>query len=126
MDTIPVQRFFSEYLGKGQVQDIKLRFIGDEQKEIIVTLVNGRQFLSHVNWHKFHQELAIFEEKFNIHPSERRAGKDMKVLTEPSPILGMEPVKTYADYKAKIEGHLIILLMEIAFTGLFIMYQGKC
>lgn len=124
LDTIPVQRFFSEYLGKGQVQDIKLRFIGDEQKEIIVTLVNGRQFLSHVNWHKFHQELAIFEEKFNIHPSERRAGKDMKVLTEPSPILGMEPVKTYADYKAKIEGHLIILLMEIAFTGLFIMYQG--
>lgn len=42
----------------GQVQDMKLRFVGDENKEIVVTLVNGRQFIVHTNWRKFHKAMV--------------------------------------------------------------------
>ena len=37
---------------------MKLRFVGDENKEIVVTLVNGRQFIVHTNWRKFHKAMV--------------------------------------------------------------------
>ena len=39
---------------------MKLRFVGDENKEIVVTLVNGRQFIVHTNWRKFHKVMVKF------------------------------------------------------------------
>ena len=39
---------------------MKLRFVGDENKEIVVTLVNGRQFIVHTNWRKFHKAMVKF------------------------------------------------------------------
>jgi len=121
MDKVPVHRFFEEYLAKGQVADMKLRFVGDDQKEIVVTLVNGRQFITHVSWRKFHIQLAQFEEHFNIHPSERRAGKEFEVITR-SILNG--PVQDYADYKSTVDGGIIRIGLDILITGAIIFGQG--
>ena len=53
---IIIKKYFYFLNFVGQVQDLKLRFVGDESKEIVVTLVNGRQFIVYTNWRKFHKE----------------------------------------------------------------------
>lgn len=124
MDKIPVHRFFEEYLAKGQVTDLQLRFVGDDQKEIVVTLVNGRQFITHCNWRKFHTQLATFEETYNIHPQERRAGKELDVITQDGFLTFGNPIKNYAEYKALIDGKLFNLSLEILMVTAMVMFNG--
>jgi len=125
LDKIPVQRFFEEYLSKGQVQDMKLRFVGDENKEIVVTLVNGRQFIVHTNWRKFHKKLAEFEEEHNIHPSERKAGKDMEVLSKDSDYFGMyRPITDYGDFKTNCDSKIMGLYITLLINASFIFAYG--
>ena len=123
LDRIPVHRLFDEYLSKGKVKDMKLRFVGDTEKEIIVSTQNGRQFITNCNWNNFQILLAEFEEKYNIHPDERRAGKDMDVIENYSTTWGEGQLTSYTDYKAKIEGQLIYLGIEFLFFAF--MLFGK-
>jgi ATP-dependent metalloprotease FtsH len=119
LDRISVHRLFEQYLSNGLVADMQLRFVGDEEKEIVVTLVDGRQFITNCNWRNFHSVLTEFEEDLNIHPKERRAGKDFEILT-----LGATVIKNYTDYKAQLEGQLINLTIEFILLASMIMVGG--
>ena len=105
LDHVPSHRFFNEYLSKGQVASMGLRFVGDDKKEIVVTLVNGRQMIVNVDWRKFHTELAEFEEKYNIHPDQRRAGKDFQILSMKAGALPGSATPTKAGIEIRVISH---------------------
>lgn len=118
VDRVSVHRLFEQYLSNGLVQDMQLRFVGDEEKEIVVTLVSGRQFITHCNWRNFHAALGEFEENLNIHPKERRSGKDFQVITQDGSVLN------YTDYKAQLEGQILNLSLEFFWLASMIAVGG--
>jgi len=126
LDHVPSHRFFDEYLSKGQVASMGLRFVGDDKKEVVVTLVNGRQMIVNVDWRKFHVELAEFEEKFNIHPDQRRAGKDFEILSMKAGVMPgtRMPTKDYSDFKTHAYSATMHLIFDVVIVASIIMGNG--
>jgi hypothetical protein len=131
LDRIPLDRFFSHYLARGDVEDMAIRFDGTEQKEIVVTLQNGQKFLMNVNYNTFHTELGKFENDYNIHPSERvgkifyifllfnvfEAGRNLRTLTQGSTFKSIE---NFGDYKANIQGQLLGSVFSMLITAYYL------
>ena len=128
-----MDRFFSHYLARGDVEDMAIRFDGTEQKEIVVTLQNGQKFLMNVNYNTFHTELGKFENDYNIHPSERVgmiilnsifpqlnisvAGRNLRTLTQGSTFKSIE---NFGDYKANIQGQLLGSVFSMVITAYYL------
>lgn len=121
LDRIPLDRFFSHYLARGDVEDMAIRFDGTEQKEIVVTLQNGQKFLMNVNYNTFHTELGKFENDYNIHPSERVAGRNLRTLTQGSTFKSIE---NFGDYKANIQGQLLGSVFSMLITAYYLFMGG--
>lgn len=121
LDRMPLDRFLTHYLARGEVEDLAVRFDGSEQKEVVVTLHSGQQFLMNVNFSDFHTKIGRFENDYNIHPSERIGGRNLRTLTTGS---SFKSIENFSDYKANIQGQLLGCVFSMIVTAYYLFIGG--